>query len=515
MERMANLTVQARGVRILALASIFTMMACGGGGGGTGEGGAGVAGKLGTGGAGGKGGGAGGSISTGGTGTGGTVGTGGVVGTGGGAGSAATGGTGGVSGTGGAAGLTGSGGAGGIAGASGAAGMDAAAGSGATDAGSDSRPDGGNGGLCNAAADCLSGFCVDGVCCETACAGTCNACASAKTGAADGLCRPDHRRERSRQRVHGGHADQLRARRRVRRRRRLPQVDRRHGVLLGDLQRLDGHAGPNLRRHRDLSGGDHRVVRQLRLRRHLLQDLVPLERRLLDQHLLLVGGALHNSSDQRRLVHRGQPVRERRLRRRRLLRIGLRHPLQRLLERQDRRGRRPLPSGHRGDRSRQRMRRGCAIDLLCPRRHLRRRRRLSALRGRHRLHQRILHGFDRHAARVCDGAGTCQAATTASCAPYMCGATSCATTCTADTDCTTGNFCSAGVCVPQETNGTACGADRRLPERLLRRRRLLRERLHRGLHDLRRCGDPRAVHARRLRNGRAQRLHGRHDHLLR
>ena len=185
MEGMANLTFSARGVRALALASIFALMACGGGGGGTGEGGAGVAGKLGTGGAGGKGGGAGGSISTGGTGTGGTVGTGGEAGAG------ATGGMAGSSGTGGGAGVAGgSGGAGGIAGAGGAAGMDAAAGSGATDAGSDSRPDGGDGGLCSASTDCLSGFCVDGVCCETACAGTCNACASAKTGAANGLCRP-------------------------------------------------------------------------------------------------------------------------------------------------------------------------------------------------------------------------------------------------------------------------------------------------------------------------------------
>jgi len=65
MGRMAKLTFQERGVRVLALASIFVMMACGGGGGGgTGEGGSGLAGKLGTGGSGGKGG-AGGTISTG------------------------------------------------------------------------------------------------------------------------------------------------------------------------------------------------------------------------------------------------------------------------------------------------------------------------------------------------------------------------------------------------------------------------------------------------------------------
>jgi hypothetical protein len=34
----------------------------------------------------------------------------------------------------------------------------------------------GNGQPCGAAADCNSGFCVDGVCCESACAGACHAC---------------------------------------------------------------------------------------------------------------------------------------------------------------------------------------------------------------------------------------------------------------------------------------------------------------------------------------------------
>jgi hypothetical protein len=44
---------------------------------------------------------------------------------------------------------------------------------------------------CAAAAECGSGFCVDGVCCEGACDGTCMACAVAlgSTGS-DGECRP-------------------------------------------------------------------------------------------------------------------------------------------------------------------------------------------------------------------------------------------------------------------------------------------------------------------------------------
>src|SRR5262249_17877361 len=37
---------------------------------------------------------------------------------------------------------------------------------------------------------CKSGFCVDGVCCDTACEGTCEACTMAKTGQASGTCAP-------------------------------------------------------------------------------------------------------------------------------------------------------------------------------------------------------------------------------------------------------------------------------------------------------------------------------------
>ena len=45
-----------------------------------------------------------------------------------------------------------------------------------------------NGTACKTAASCASGFCVDGVCCEKACDTTCNACAKASTGKADGTC---------------------------------------------------------------------------------------------------------------------------------------------------------------------------------------------------------------------------------------------------------------------------------------------------------------------------------------
>src|SRR5262249_41544026 len=43
-----------------------------------------------------------------------------------------------------------------------------------------------NGGSCSAAADCASGFCVDGICCNAACSGTCEAC----DGLAKGTCEP-------------------------------------------------------------------------------------------------------------------------------------------------------------------------------------------------------------------------------------------------------------------------------------------------------------------------------------
>ncbi len=41
---------------------------------------------------------------------------------------------------------------------------------------------------CRARADCASGFCVDGVCCDSSCDGLCRACVSKLTGAADGKC---------------------------------------------------------------------------------------------------------------------------------------------------------------------------------------------------------------------------------------------------------------------------------------------------------------------------------------
>jgi hypothetical protein len=47
-----------------------------------------------------------------------------------------------------------------------------------------------NGSICTLGSECLSGNCVDGFCCNTACAGPCQACSNAKTGGANGTCTP-------------------------------------------------------------------------------------------------------------------------------------------------------------------------------------------------------------------------------------------------------------------------------------------------------------------------------------
>ena len=57
----------------------------------------------------------------------------------------------------------------------------------------------------------------------------------------------------------------------------------------------------------------------------------------------------------------------------------------------------------------------------------------------------------------CDGAGHCPVEQTETCAPYTCGATACLGNCTVDADCGSGSWCSAGVCSPRKTGGEACG----------------------------------------------------------
>jgi len=51
-------------------------------------------------------------------------------------------------------------------------------------------PAGANGTPCTTGSECTSTFCVDSVCCDTACDGTCEACTAVKTGGTDGACAP-------------------------------------------------------------------------------------------------------------------------------------------------------------------------------------------------------------------------------------------------------------------------------------------------------------------------------------
>ena len=46
------------------------------------------------------------------------------------------------------------------------------------------------GDACGSGASCSSGFCVDGVCCNTSCTGQCEACAASRTGQLNGACAP-------------------------------------------------------------------------------------------------------------------------------------------------------------------------------------------------------------------------------------------------------------------------------------------------------------------------------------
>jgi len=51
-------------------------------------------------------------------------------------------------------------------------------------------------------------------------------------------------------------------------------------------------------------------------------------------------------------------------------------------------------------------------------------------------------------ASTCDGTGDCVPGTMSSCSPFICGATSCKTSCATTADCAAGFTCSGGSCVP-------------------------------------------------------------------
>jgi uncharacterized repeat protein (TIGR01451 family) len=61
-------------------------------------------------------------------------------------------------------------------------------------------------------------------------------------------------------------------------------------------------------------------------------------------------------------------------------------------------------------------------------------------------------------AASCNGTGACPPVQTQACDPYVCGATACQGNCTQDSECAADAYCSAGVCTPKQDNGGVCGA---------------------------------------------------------
>lgn len=57
---------------------------------------------------------------------------------------------------------------------------------------------------------------------------------------------------------------------------------------------------------------------------------------------------------------------------------------------------------------------------------------------------------------TCDGLGACVAGSVVTCAPYLCAAQGCTTSCTVDGECASDAYCAAGECLPRLANGAAC-----------------------------------------------------------
>jgi hypothetical protein len=58
--------------------------------------------------------------------------------------------------------------------------------------------------------------------------------------------------------------------------------------------------------------------------------------------------------------------------------------------------------------------------------------------------------------RTCDGAGTCIAAESSFCSPYVCGASSCRTSCSLHTHCVNSYYCASNTCTPRLNTGASC-----------------------------------------------------------
>ncbi len=65
-------------------------------------------------------------------------------------------------------------------------------------------------------------------------------------------------------------------------------------------------------------------------------------------------------------------------------------------------------------------------------------------------------GATEFAASTCNAAGACTPGNMRSCSPNVCTGDSCASSCTAQTDCQSGFFCDSGTCRSKRPNGMAC-----------------------------------------------------------
>lgn len=70
------------------------------------------------------------------------------------------------------------------------------------------------------------------------------------------------------------------------------------------------------------------------------------------------------------------------------------------------------------------------------------------------------------ASRTCDGNGVCQPATATSCNGYACAGTTCATACTTSADCAGANVCIGGTCRAPKAAGETCAAPGECASRL-------------------------------------------------
>ena len=218
--------------------------------------------------------------------------------------------------------------------------------------------------------DCASNFCVNNVCCNTACTGTCMSCSLAGSV---GTCSPIARRRTAAGRVavpDGGGVD-VRQRRHLQRRGRVPQVRQRHVVRGGDaaparrphVVARSATARASAPRPRRRPAGSTPATRRRRLPDHLH---APTHRLRRAQHLQR--GHLHAEAD-RHGLHGGERVRLRLLRAGLLLQPGLHRDVQVVRDHRQPRRRAatsPTEPRPRPPRSaRRRCRRRCGTDGMC------------------------------------------------------------------------------------------------------------------------------------------------------